>query len=46
MDPTALLRLKKGVLPYLFNCQEDRTRLSSKPPKPGMQKLAKFRIFK
>ena len=46
LDPTALLKLKKGVLPHLFNCQADRNRFSSKPSKPGMQKLAKIRIFK
>ncbi|XP_071642039.1 uncharacterized protein [Temnothorax longispinosus] len=42
LDPNASVRLKKGALPRIFNCQPDRQRAHVKPTRPVALKRQKI----
>lgn len=45
LDQNASVRLRKGALPTIFNCQPDRKRSHVKPTRPGVLKRQKINIL-
>lgn len=44
-DPNAFVRLRKGALPGIFDCQPDRQRSHVEPTRPGVLKRQKMKTL-